>query len=91
MDDKTAADVFCGTLKELALTELLPNETVRTTKLFHELNIDLQLAFMGMLEPWEIILALQDGNLIPEKEAAPERLITWNRIGSNPDKPARSP
>ena len=69
VDGPIAANVLDRTLQKLGLVEPLSGGTgYQNTNLGRELNIDLQLVFMGLFEPWDAIHILEDHNLVSDDE-----------------------
>ena len=67
VDPKTASSLYTA-IGELGLIEPAPNNGTKLTTLGKELNIDLQVVFMGLWDPWDAIGILKDQNLVTENE-----------------------
>jgi hypothetical protein len=68
--DRESGPALSKVLQEMGLEEQLPNDpkTTRSTSLGKEFNIDLQMVFMGLWEPWDMIFILEEHELIDTDE-----------------------
>lgn len=84
--DREAASTLCGSLEEMGLQKMRPDRTVSDTQLGKELDVGLQMVFMGLWEPWDSIFVLQDWGLIDEEEVEP--LFDLLKMGEEHAEPA---
>jgi hypothetical protein len=68
--DRETAAVLNRILTEMGLQEELPDDPriTRHTSLGREFNVDLQMAFMGLWELWDMLTVLEEYDLLDEDE-----------------------
>jgi len=84
--DREAASALNRALDEMGLQETRTDGSSSDTQLGQELDVALQMVFMGLWEPWDSIFVLQDSGLIHEQEVEP--LFALIEMGNEHAEPA---
>jgi hypothetical protein len=66
--DRAAAIELNEAINAMGLQEQVSENTSRDTALGKEVNLSLQMAFMGLWEPWDMIYVLEEHRLLDEDE-----------------------
>jgi hypothetical protein len=66
--DPETAIALDEALNAMGLQEQLPKNSSRDTALGKEFNLSLQMVFMGLWEPWDMIHVLEEQRLLDEDE-----------------------
>jgi hypothetical protein len=69
--DREAAIKLDEALQAMGLHEQVSANTFRNTTLGKEVDVDLHMVFMGLWEPWEMVLILEERGLLDEDEVDP--------------------
>jgi hypothetical protein len=69
--DREAAIKLDEALQAMGLHEKVSANTFRNTTLGKEVDVDLHMVFMGLWEPWEMVLILEERGLLDEDEVDP--------------------